>query len=129
MSSRPAQALLAVIALLLVAHLAFPHGLLTPVSAQASAAVPDVLRARRIDLVNASGAVVGQLYTGEDGGGQIRLRSPDGEVRVKLGASADGSGLILMDDKTEPALWLASKREGTSLTLAQRGREKRVFTP
>lgn len=129
MDNRLTQSLLAVIALLLAAHLVFSHGFPGPAHAQAGVAVPEVLRARQFDLVNARGAVVGQLYTGEDGGGQLRFRDASGEVRVKLGASPDGSGLVLMDADTEPAVWLATNREGTSITLAQKGKERRRITP
>ena len=98
-------------------------------SAQSSAQVPDVLRARLFELAAADGKVVAQLYTGDDGSGQLRLRSAEGEVRVKLGPSTDGSALILMDENTAPAVWLAANRGGTSITLAQEGKEKRVIAP
>jgi hypothetical protein len=61
--------------------------------------------------------------------GNIRLRSADGTVRVKLGASADGSGLLLLDDNVEPAVVLGSSAAGTSLTLSEAGRKSRVIRP
>lgn len=128
MPARLTQALLGLIALLLAAHLAISHGIPRTAAAQ-GAVVPDVLRARLIELVNDRGAVVGQLYTGEDGSGQLRFRSAGGEVRVKLGATDDGSGLVLMDGRTEPAVWLASGPDGSRITLAQQGRAPRVLTP
>ena len=73
------------------------------------------------------GQVVAQLHTAEDGAGQLRLRSGSGTVRVKLGASADGSALILMDSETEPAVWLAADRSDTKVTLAQNGKSQRVI--
>jgi hypothetical protein len=79
----------------------------------------DVLRAKLIELVNDSGDVVGQLFLGEGGSGQIRLRNAAGEVRVKLGASNDGAGasLVMMDANTEPAVILSAKAGESSLTL------------
>jgi hypothetical protein len=50
-------------------------------------------------------------------------------VRVKLGASTDGSGLILFDTEASPAIHLAANKSGTSVTLAQKGKEKRVIQP
>lgn len=129
MSTRITQALLALIALLLLAQLLRPAGVVPVPRALAAAGVEEVLRARLIELVATNGQVVAQLYPGEDGGGQLRLRSETGAVRVKLGATSDGSGLILMDGETEPAVWVAANRAGTSLTLAQQGRDKRVLTP
>ena len=79
----------------------------------------DVIRARLIELVNDSGDVVGQLYLGEGGSGQIRLRNAAGEVRVKLGPSNDGTGagLIMMDAQSEPAVILRASADGPSLLL------------
>ena len=129
MNSRITQALLAVIAVLLATHLFRPANILPAAGAQASAPVQEVVRAKLIELANANGQVVAQLYSGDDGGGQLRLRSGTGTVRVKLGATADGSGLILMDADSEPAVWLAANRAGTSVTLAQKGKAKRILAP
>jgi hypothetical protein len=128
MNSRLTQGLLAGIAALLAIHLIRP----SPVpSAQAQAPVvaQDVVRAKLFELVSASGQVVAQLHAGEDGGGQLRLRTGNGVVRVKLGATEGGSGLILLDRNAEPAVWLAATPEGSSVTLAQQGKDKRVLTP
>lgn len=91
----------------------------TSAQSQPPAPVQDVIRARLIELVNDNGDVVGQLYLGEGGSGQIRLRNADGEVRVKLGVSNDGAGagLIMMDEETEPAVVLRASTEGASLLL------------
>ena len=59
----------------------------------------------------------------------FRLRDAQGSIRVKLGATADGSGLLLLDDRTEPAVHLLAASTGTTLTLAEEGKEKRVFRP
>ena len=126
MKERTTQGLLAAIVVLLAAHLV--RGTPSVPLARAQEVVP-VLRAQAIELVNAQGLVVGQLYTGDDGAGNIRLRSAEGTVRVKLGASADGSGLLLLDRNVEPAVVLGSSDQGTSLTLAQEGRKSRVIRP
>jgi hypothetical protein len=39
-----------------------------------------------------------------------------------------GSGLLLIDDRTEPGVQILAKRTGTSVTL-QRGDQRRVLTP
>jgi hypothetical protein len=44
-----------------------------------------VLRAQRIELVD-------------------RIRDLEGNIRVKLGASQSGSGLVLLNDRTEPGV-------------------------
>jgi hypothetical protein len=90
---------------------------------------PSVVRAQAIELVDAEGNVRGQLYLGADGGGNLRLRAPNGEVRVKLGATNDGSGLLLLDQTTEPALLLAAKAADTKLTLKSKDRQPKILQP
>lgn len=91
----------------------------TSAQSQSPPPVQDVIRARLIELVNDNGEVVGQLFLGEGGSGQIRLRNGSGDVRVKLGPSNDGAGagLVLMDAKTEAAVILRAEAEGGTLTL------------
>lgn len=126
MTERTTQALLAAIGVLLAAHLLRATPIVPVVRAQE---VVTVLRAQAIELVNGQGRVVAQLHIGDDGGGNLRLRSGDGTVRVKLGATTDGSGLLLLDRDVEPALLLATNESGTSVTLAEQGRKKRVIRP
>ena len=91
---------------------------------------PSVVRAQAIELVDAQGNVRGQLHLGADGGGNIRLRAPNGEVRVKIGASVDGAGLVFMDQRTEPVVQLRAGGEtGTNLTLAGPDKKARVIAP
>lgn len=129
MKDRITHILLAAIAILLLAHLARPASTSSSAQTPQAEKVPAVIRAQAIELVDKKGQVIGQLFVGEDGGGNLRLRSGDGMVRVKLGGTADGSGLLLFDNEAEPAVWLASNKSGTSATLAEKGKEKRVIKP
>ncbi|MCI0630445.1 MAG: hypothetical protein L0Y44_07305, partial [Phycisphaerales bacterium] len=91
---------------------------------------PEVLRAYAFELLSKEGKVVAQLFTAEDGSGNLRLRSGDGMVRVKLGATADGTAMHLFDAQAEPAVSLITDEKlGTSVTLAQKGKQKRVIEP
>jgi hypothetical protein len=129
MKERTTQVLLAAVAVLLAAHLFRSPPVAATGQAEEAGQVPAVLRAEEILLVDKQGKVVAQLHVGEDGGGNLRLRSGDGTVRVKLGGTADGSALLLMDNEAEPAVWLATNKSGTSVTLAEKGKEKRVLKP
>ena len=129
MKDRVTQLLLAAVILLLAAQGLRPVPRTAAASGADESPAPTVLRAEEIQLIDKQGKVVAQLHVGEDGGGNLRLRSGEGLVRVKLGASADGSGLVLFDKRAEPAVWLASRNDSTSATLAQQGKEKRVLTP
>ena len=50
-----------------------------------------------------------------------------GEVRVKLGAGEDGSGLLLADQSTEPGLHILAKRGATTLSLTDTNGTRRVI--
>jgi hypothetical protein len=58
----------------------------------------------------------------------FRLRDQDGQVRVKLGAGRDGSGLLLANEATEPGIHALAGAKQTSLTL-QRGAQRNVLVP
>ena len=63
-----------------------------------------VVRTQRIELVDERGNQRARLSVEPGGEVVLRLLSASGEIRVKLGASNDGSGLILMNGATEPAV-------------------------
>ena len=69
-----------------------------------------------------------QLDVEAEGEVVFRLRDSNGTIRVKLGASESGSGLVLADEATEPGVHILATRSGTSLTL-QRGARRRVISP
>jgi hypothetical protein len=91
--------------------------------------VPDVVRARLIELINDRGEMRAQLHVAENGSGELRLRSGSGEVRVKLGATDDGAILLLLDGSTEPGVRLATEKDGPSLRLIDRTKGERVVAP
>lgn len=98
-------------------------------SGSTAQADPSVVRAQAIELVDAKGSVRAQLNVEESGETVFRLRDENGTIRVKIGASEDGSGLLLANNATEPGVHMLAKRSGTSLTLTGKDGEKRVITP
>ena len=94
----------------------------------ASPTAQDVVRARAIELVDARGQVRAQLDIEDSGEVVFRLRDSKGTIRVKIGAGEDGSGLLLLDEKTEPGVHMLAKDDGTSFALSD-GAAKKVFTP
>lgn len=94
----------------------------------AAPAAEDVVRARAIELVDARGQVRAQLDIEDSGEVVFRLRDSQGTIRVKIGAGEDGSGLLLLDEKTEPGVQMLAKDDGTSFALSD-GAAKKVFTP
>jgi hypothetical protein len=90
-------------------------------------AVPSVLRAQAIELVDAGGKVRAQLTV--DGEQVVfRLRDKNGTIRTKLGADESGSGLLLNDNHTQPGVHILATKRRTSLTL-KRGAHRRVLRP
>ncbi|HUG15916.1 MAG TPA: hypothetical protein VMM78_12975, partial [Thermomicrobiales bacterium] len=60
----------------------------------------------------------------------LRLLDRNGTIRVKLGASETGSGLVLLDEQTEPGVHIRARRAGTtSLTLRGGPGQERVIRP
>lgn len=129
MKERTTQILLAIIAVLLLAHLVRPTLVSPPAEAQPAEQAPAVVRAQLFELVDKQGQVRAQLYLGEDGGGNLRLREAKGEIRVKLGATTNGGGLLLTDSATEPAIWAVANKEGTTLKIAEKGKPERIIKP
>jgi hypothetical protein len=95
--------------------------------AVAGQGVVPVIRASAIELVDDNGVVRAQLIASTGGETLLRMRDARGEVRVKLGASEEGSGLLLADQSTEPGLHILAKSGATSLTLTDTNGPRRVI--
>lgn len=129
MQAKLTNVLLTIVAVLLGANLLSGWTPVANADAKESPQTHEVLRARLIELVNSNGQTVGQIYTGDDGAGNLRLRSAQGEIRVKLGATTEGGGLIVMNRKTEPAAWLSVAAEQGTLRLSGPQGATKVITP
>jgi hypothetical protein len=96
----------------------------------ANQTIPDVLRVRAFELVDETGRVRAQLNVDETNGEVIfRLRDAKETIRVKLGASEEGSGLLLINDLTEPGVHLLAKQDDTSVTLTDQSGAEQVIKP
>lgn len=98
--------------------------------------VMPVLRGRALELVDEAGQVRSRINVEPDGEVVLRLIDRKGTIRVKLGASERGSGLLLLDEATEPAVHVIARRTGTperptttSVTLRGSDGEERVIRP
>ena len=89
--------------------------------------VSSVLRARAIELVDERGKVRAQLNVESNEEVVFRMRDAKGTIRVKLGANEDGSGLVLMDDRTEPTVQIRANRAGPSVKLIDKNGQERVI--
>lgn len=108
-------------------------------AAENAAAAPQevvpVLRGRALEIVDERGQVRSRLNVESDGHVVFRLMDRNGTIRVKLGADEGGSGLVLLDEATEPAVHIVARRDGTSarqptgMTLRGAGAREQVIRP
>ncbi len=88
-----------------------------------------IIRARAIELVDDNGQSRALLSVEANGETVFRLRDAKGTIRVKLGASEDGSALLLLNDSTSPGIHALAKNNGTTLTLINKDGRTRVMEP
>lgn len=100
--------------------------LLVQVPSIAQQSVTPVVRARAIELVDEHGKVRAQLNVEATGEVVFRLRDAKGTIRSKFSANEDGSGLSLMDDRTEATVQIRANQTGASMTLIDREGHGRV---
>ena len=97
--------------------------------------VAPVLRAERLELVDAAGTVRAQIKTEAEGTVVFRLRDAAGTIRVKLAADELGSSLLLADDRAEVGVHILSgvslltNEPDTMITIAGPDGAKRVIRP
>jgi hypothetical protein len=103
--------------------------ILIQASSATAKGIPPLIRAHMIELVDDKGAVRAQLKVESSGEVVFRLRDAQGTIRVKLGASENGSGLLLANDATEPGIHMLANDTGTSLTLTGKDGKQRVINP
>lgn len=97
-------------------------------------AVVPVLRGRALELLDDRDQVRSRINVEPNGDVVFRLLDRNGTIRVKLGASENGSGLVLLDRATEPGVHIKAGRNAdgattTSLTLRGTGGQERVIKP
>ena len=99
-------------------------------------ATQQVLRGHALELIDDRGQVRSRLDVDETGEVVLRLIDQNGTIRVKLGAADHGSGLLLLDDTTEPAVHIVARRTATAarpnttgITLRGTNPQPRVIRP
>lgn len=121
---------------LTVVNLALLIALLSFNGARAAQGETSLLRGRGLELVDAAGQVRAQITIEDSGEAIFRMRDAAGAIRVKLGAGNEGSGLLLLDEATEPGVHLIARRSATathssttSIKLSGPDEQRRTITP
>ena len=113
--------------MLCVFNLLFLVFLVAQNQSSADESVSPILRARAIELTDEKGKVRAQLNVEPGGEVVFRLRDSTGTIRAKFGAGDKGSGISLMDERTEATVQLGANENGGRLTLFSRdGRKNEI---
>jgi hypothetical protein len=92
--------------------------------------VAPVLRARTFELVDERGTVRASLRAEANPDATVlRLTDEAGTIRVKLAADARGSGLVLVDDRTELGVQIGAQPAGSFVKLVNRDGREHVLAP
>lgn len=80
---------------------------------------------KEFELVDSKGVPRVTINSYDDGEVVLRMKDKKGTIRIKLAANEEGSGLVLLNDATEPGVQVLSKKKGTSLTLIDKDGKKK----
>jgi hypothetical protein len=94
--------------------------LLAQVPSEAQQSITPVVRTRAFELVDENGKIRAQIDVEKTGEVVFRLRDETGTIRSKFGAGKDGSGLSLMDDRTEATIQIRANQTGGSMMVLDR---------
>jgi hypothetical protein len=97
----------------------------TPSTAQQD--IVPVVRTRAFELVDENGKVRAQFNIEKTGEVVFRMRDAKGTIRSKFGAGESGSGLSMMDDRTEATVQIRSNQAGGNMILIDREGRERVI--
>lgn len=88
-----------------------------------------VLRGRAMELVSENGEIRARLNVEANGDVVFRIFDQDGTIRLKLAAGKGGSGLVLLDDTTEPGVQILADSSGGVIRLRNKAGQGRLVTP
>jgi hypothetical protein len=89
------------------------------VSATSLQTVPDVIRAKRFEVVNGDGKVVVQLVATENGGVLV-IANKDGTPLTAIFAGADGGGLGISNNEGKAVVGIYADADGGALGICNK---------
>lgn len=87
------------------------------------------LRGRAFQLVDEQGAVRASIKVEPGGEAVLRLFDQKGVLRIKLGTSTEGSGLVLLNSDTNLGVQILANSSGSSITLKNKDGQEEVIGP
>ncbi len=82
---------------------------------------------KEFELVDQNGKQRVSIRVEPEGEVVFRMKDKTGTIRMKLGADENGSGLLLLDDLTNPGIHALAKKYETSLTVIDKTGKKNEY--
>lgn len=86
----------------------------------------DKISVREFEMVDAQGVRRASIKVEEGGEVVFRMMDQQGTIRVKLGADSSGSGLVLLDNETEPTVHVLAKKDKPAITIRAKGKSREL---
>ena len=80
---------------------------------------------KEFELVGDDGNRRANIKVESDGVVVFRMMDKSGTIRVKLAADENGSGLVLLNESTEPGFHATAKKEASTVTVLDSNGKKR----
>ncbi len=87
----------------------------------------DKITVKEFEMVDENGKVRASIKPESNGEVVFRLKDKRGIIRVKLGASEDGSALVLLDNNTKVGVFVMAKRDTSSITITNKDGKRREY--
>lgn len=88
-----------------------------------------ILKIRGLEMIDENGLIRSSLRLEPEGEVILRFFDNKGEIRFKAGASEKGSGLLLINNLTNPGVQILAKDTGTSLKLIDNNGKEKLIEP
>ena len=87
----------------------------------------DKITVKEFEMVDENGKMRASIKAESNGEVVFRLKDKRGIIRVKMGASEDGSALVLLDKDTHPGVFVMAKRDTSSITITSKDGKRREY--
>ena len=85
----------------------------------------DKITVKEFEMVDANGKQRASIKVEPNGEVVFRLKDKQGTIRVKLGASEEGSALVLLDNHTDPGIHAMAKRDTSVISITEKGKRRK----
>jgi len=87
----------------------------------------DKIIVKEFEMVDDNGKIRASIKAESNGEVVFRLKDKRGNIRVKMGASEDGSALVLLDKNTKLGVFVMAKRDTSSITITSKDGKRKEY--